>query len=135
MNIFLAGEEVSLVFDALPDGVESNRADAEAVLRDGQVRLMWEDTPVDLFFNNLPFHETVAQGVKEVPFEDRHIPVLDGRSLIIFKAMFDRTKDWADIEAIVDWSPDEARRGAELLAGLVGEEDRACRRLAELLDG
>lgn len=133
VNVFLPSDVALEVIDRLPSGISSTASDKEKVLRDAQVRLDWDGTPVDLFFNNLPFHEVVARGVMQVPLEGRSIPVLDGPSLIVFKAMFDRTKDWADIEAVVAWDPAVAQRGADLLVGLVGPEDRASRRLKELL--
>ena len=58
------------------------------------------------YLNVLPFHDEVAAGVRYVPFMDRTIPVLDCGALAGFKAMFDRTKDWADIEAMVSWMSD-----------------------------
>jgi hypothetical protein len=39
--------------------------------------------------------------VARVPFAGREIPVLGPVELAAFKAMFDRTKDWADIEAML----------------------------------
>ena len=56
--------------------------------------------PIDLFFANHPFHDTVQGRVRTVPFADTRITVLDCTSLAVFKAFFDRTKDWADLEAM-----------------------------------
>ena len=36
-----------------------------------------------------------------MPFAGTQIPVLGPVELAVFKAMFDRTRDWADIEAMV----------------------------------
>jgi hypothetical protein len=47
--------------------------------------------------------------------------------------MFDRTKDWADIEEIVAWDPAVARRGLSHLGELVDHQDRIYLRLKELL--
>ena len=41
------------------------------------------------------------------------MPVLDCASLVIFKAFFDRTSDWADIEAVALGDPGGHRRRAE----------------------
>ena len=70
------------------------------VERDGQARLFWDGVPIDVFLNNLPLHEEVAGAVVWVPLEGRQVPVIDCASLVIFKSFFDRTKDWADIEAV-----------------------------------
>lgn len=101
-NIFVDAGRAAEAFAALPAEVSRTRWNIESAERDGQVRLWWEDTPVDIFLNNLPFHEKVAKNIRHVPFMGRRIPVLDCTDLAIFKAMFDRTKDWADIEAMVE---------------------------------
>ena len=40
--------------------------------------------------------------VREVPFESDTIPVIGCTAVAVFKALFDRTKDWADIEAMIE---------------------------------
>ena len=40
----------------------------ETVEETGQVRVFWDDTPVDLFFTNHPFHERAAANAEHVPF-------------------------------------------------------------------
>ena len=59
-------------------------------------------TPIDLFLSVLPFHDRVEAHVRLVPFEGHTIPVLDCTALAVFKAMFDRARDWVDIEAMVE---------------------------------
>jgi len=61
------------------------------------------------------------------------VPVLDCASLVVFKAMFDRTKDWADIEAVAERSPAQVKAAAEVVVELVGEDDPACERLAAIV--
>src|SRR5207237_6423818 len=100
-NVFVGPERAREVFAALPEGIEVSGDRLERLERDGQVRLRSGITPVDLFLNVLPFHEHVAEHVRLVPFEERTIPVLSCTALVVFKAMFDRTQDWADIEAMV----------------------------------
>ena len=102
VNVFVAPDRVREVFVALPPEVEVTALSLEQAERDGQVRIWWEQTPIDLFFNVLPFHSEVARNVRHVPFGDRTIPVLDCTALAVFKAMFERTRDWADIEAMVE---------------------------------
>ena len=58
-----------------------------------------------------------------VPLEGRDVPVLDCASLAIFKAFFDRTKDWADLEAIAQATPEDIEEAAATIAELVGEDD------------
>jgi hypothetical protein len=120
VNVFVGPERAREVFAAMPAGVEFSGAQLERAERDGQVRLRWGITPVDLFFSVLPFHDHVESHTREVPFEGRMIPVLDCTALAVFKAMFDRTQDRADIEAMAEARTldfDEALRWLEEMAG------------------
>lgn len=129
VNVFTPAADADRVLDALPAGVKARPHDRQAIIRDGQARLDWDGTPIDVFLNNHPFHEEVAEGIVWVPLEGREAPMLDCASLVVFKALFDRTKDWADIEAIADCTPAQVESAAIALAGLVGEDDAAPGRL------
>lgn len=129
VNIFCDAGDASRVLDALPDGVTVSPDDVSAVERDGQTRLFWDGVPVDVFLNNLPLHEAVARAVVWVPLEGRKVPVLDCASLVLFKSLFNRTKDWADIEAIAVATPEDIEAAASTLAELVGDDDAAFTRL------
>jgi hypothetical protein len=129
-NVFVGPERAREVFAALPDDVDVDGDRLERLERDGQVRLRHGSTPIDVFLNVLPFHEHVAEQVRQVPFEGRSIPVLSCTALVVFKAMFDRTQDWADIEAMVEarsFDADEARRWIREMLG----DDRRVDQLAE----
>jgi pimeloyl-ACP methyl ester carboxylesterase len=133
VNIFADAGEAERVLSTLPDGVGVGPDDVEAVRRDGQRRLFWDGVPIDVFLNNLPLHDEVAAAVIWVPLQDREVPVLDCASLAVFKSLFNRTKDWADIEAIAAAAPRDVEAALETLAGLVGEGDPACKRLAAVV--
>ncbi len=133
VNIFADASRAEAILGSLPDGVGVSAEDVATVARAGQARLWWDDTPVDVFLNNLPLHEAVAAGVVWVPLAGREIPVLDCASLTIFKSFFDRTKDWADIEAIAVATPEDIEAAVATIADLLGEDDPACRRLETLL--
>ena len=127
--MFVGPDRAREVFAALPDGIELSGERLERLERDGQVRLRSGSTPVDLFLSVLPFHDHVEEHVRLVPFEGRTIPVLSCTALVVFKAMFDRTQDWADIEAMVEarsFDPDEADRWIREMLG----EDRRIDQLA-----
>ena len=120
VNVFVGPERARGVFAALPVGVEFSGVHLEQAEREGQVRLRWGITPVDLFLSVLPFHDHVAAYVRLVPFEGRTIPILDCTALTVFKAMFDRPRDWVDIEAMVEARAidlDEAIRWVSEMAG------------------
>jgi len=128
VNVFVRPERTREVFAALPPEITRRGSDLEHAERDGQVRLRWDVTPVDLFFSVIPFHDDVARSVRQVPFGDRTIPVLSCTALAVFKAMFDRPQDWVDIEAMVEAGSidiDEARRWTVEMVG--GDDARAAR--------
>jgi len=100
VNIFVPADSAGRALSALPDGVAVPDDAAEAIARDGQIRLWWDDTPLDLFFDYVPIHADAARHRRTVPFAGTRIPVLGPVELAVFKVMFDRTQDWADLEAM-----------------------------------
>jgi len=134
VNVFVGVDRADEVLDGLPDGVTVNRNDRAKARRDGQVRVMWADTPIDVFLDMHEFHHEVARGIRQVPFEATTIPVLGCDALIVFKAMFNRTKDWADIEAILEAGATDGQTALERLRSLLGVTDAAVARLAGLVN-
>jgi len=68
-----------------------------------------------------------------VPFEGEEIPVLGPVELAVFKAMFDRTRDWADIEAMLAAGNLDVDAVRERLVGVLGAGDERLARLEEAL--
>ena len=102
INIFLTADEFDRVRTLLePFGIDVTREQEVTVARDGQVRLWWATTPVDLFFAYDDFHFHAATRVHVVPFGKRSIPVLAAEDLLVCKTIFDRRKDWIDIEQVL----------------------------------
>lgn len=133
VNIFVDASKAESVLATLPRGVRVRKKDIAKVKRDGQARLDWDGTPIDVFLNNIPLHDAVAASVVWVRLEGREVPVLDCASLAIFKALFDRTKDWADLEAIAIATPEGIEEAKAAIADLVGEDDPAHQRLKALV--
>jgi hypothetical protein len=133
VNIFVLPTRADEVIDSLPDGVVVTAADRRRVRRDGQVRVWWDDTPVDLFFDVHDFHRQVGAAVRVVPFLGQDIPVLACTDLVVFKAMYDRTKDWADIEDRIGAGTVDGDRALGWLGRLLGRSDNSTRRLADIL--
>lgn len=98
INLFVDREAFPTVERAFPEGIVISNRDREAIAADGQVRLWWETTPVDVFCNTTPFHEAAAKRARIEPFGGADVPFLACRDLAVFKAFFNRTKDWADLE-------------------------------------
>jgi hypothetical protein len=124
VNVFTGPERAKDVFAALPEGVEFSGLNLEQAERDGQVRLRWADTPVDLFLSVLPFHDHVAAHVRLVPFEGHTIPVLSCSGLAVFKVMFDRPRDWVDVQAMVEARAIDLDEVSRWVVELVGADAR-----------
>lgn len=132
VNVFVPAEHAAGVLAVLPPGVDQPAGTAERLARDGQIRLFWDDTPVDLFLNYAPIHDEAARHRRNVPFEGETIPVLGPVELAVFKAMFDRLRDWGDLEemAKADMLDFDAVRDA--LAEMVGPDDERLMRLDDV---
>jgi hypothetical protein len=132
VNVFTGPAQAREVLETMPAGVVVNDPDIAAAERDGQVRLWWEETPVDVFFDVHDFHRQAAAAVRVVPFLDRSIPVLGCTELVVFKARYNRTKDWADIEAMLEAGTIDRPRALRWVEQLLGVRAPEAERLAEV---
>jgi len=133
INVFVPSEQARRVLDSLPTGVVVRPQDRQAAVRDGQVRLWWGETPVDLFFNTVEFHDAAARRTRRVPFEGVNIPVLSATDLAVCKALFGRSKDWVDIESMRDAGSVDAAEALRWTTAMVGADHPNATRLAEIL--
>lgn len=102
VNVFIAPEQVEELISALPSDVDVPDPARRALARDGQARLWWDETPVDVFLSNHPFHDRAEDGRRAVPFADVDaLPVLACADLAVFKAFFARPRDAVDIATMV----------------------------------
>ncbi len=132
VNVFAEPGRAAEILASFPTGTAVGPADIEAAERDGQVRVWWEDTPIDLFLDVHPFHARVAAGVRTVPFSGRPIPVVGCTALVVFKTLLDRTKDWADIEAVADAGAADIPEALVWVEKALGSDDQSVQRLASL---
>jgi hypothetical protein len=123
LNVFVDRSRTAQLLAALPRGVAWSDADRGLIERDGQVRLWWAETPVDVFINTTEFHEQVAQRCRREPFAGVEIPFLACVDLAVFKAFFDRTKDWADLEEMAAAGTLDADRVVGILSRYLGPVD------------
>ena len=134
VNVFIPPERHGVVDNALvPLGVAPVE-NATQLLHDGQVRMWWGSTPVDVFFAYDRFHEAMARQVRQVPFGQHTLPILAPEHLIVCKVAFNRPKDWLDIEQVLRGT--RGLRGAEVrrwLAHVVGTGDPRATRYAALV--
>jgi hypothetical protein len=134
LNVFVDPEDAERVLAALPAGVERSERTVELIRRDGQIRLWWEDTPVDLFFDYDPIHQDAASHRQTVPFEGAQIPILGPTELAVFKAMFDRTRDWADIESMAEAGKLDVTAVRATLTRMLGDDDPRFAKLNEAIE-
>ena len=134
VNVFVPPSRFDTVVGVFaPLGVTADVTSA-VVERDGQCRLGWGRTPVDVFFAYDEIHDAMRRSVRTVPFGTGRIPVLGPEHLVVCKAVFDRPKDWLDIEQVVvtvDALDVEEIRSR--LGRIVGRSDGRARKLERLL--
>lgn len=131
VNAFIPERHYEQVLEALPPEITAPDEARSRLARDGQARLWWGDTPVDLFLNTIAAHERAAAGVRSVEFLGTAIPILGALDLAVFKGMFDRTKDWADIEAMFAARTLDPQALRERLLELLAADDHRVVRIAD----
>ena len=132
VNLFVPATDVDRVLHALPTKVEVDDAARGDLDRDGQARLWWGHTPVDVFLNTTDFHEDAALRIRRVAFGDASIPVLACRDLAVFKAFFDRAKDWVDLTAMAEGGVLDVPAVVGVLVAHLGPDDHRVGRLLDL---
>jgi hypothetical protein len=80
---------------------------------------------IDVFLPIVPFYEQARQRRKRVVLGDRTVTIWDAETLCVFKMMFFRRKDLADVEQILRTGGDELDREwvREQLIALYGQRD------------
>lgn len=135
LNVFVTADHAREIAAVLgPLGVDTSPLDGKTLARDGQVRCRWGRTPIDLFFAYDALHDAMRAQASPVPFGPDTIPILGAEHLVVCKAVFNRPKDWLDIEqvlATVDGfdTPDALRE----LERLVGADDPRAARFAQTI--
>jgi hypothetical protein len=100
VNVFLRAEEAGTCLEELERlGIESSAADRD--VHDHRVVLSWEHTPIHLFFSYDPFHESCRVRARLVPFPDGEIWILSAEDITIFKVIYDRPKDRAEVREVL----------------------------------
>ena len=136
LNVFVPADryaEVAAPLRTLGVAVDEPTAVAAAAA-DGQARVMWDRTPIDLFFSYDRFHEAAAAACRTVPFADSSIPVLAAEHLLVCKVIFNRPRDWVDIDAVL--GAGEVFDAAEVLrwvGRIAGDDDPRYTRIASVL--
>jgi hypothetical protein len=134
LNIFAPPTETQLVLDALPDDIVATDGDASKLATDGQCRLMFDGIPVDIFLDTTPFHHDLRLHVAHHRLADRQLPFLGCNDLAVFKAFFNRRKDWADIEEMLRAQCLDVPYVTGVLSEYLGPEDERIRELHAIRD-
>jgi len=135
VNVFAGVDQTATVLAALPDAVRWDDGDSALIARDGQARLWWDTTPVDLFLDTTDFHHHAAGRAQRRPFAGADVPFLACEDLAVFKAFFDRTKDWADLEEMQAAGTLDAEHVLGVLVRYLGPDDPRIARLRDLAAG
>lgn len=133
VNIFVPTSRAGEAISALPPEITASLRERSSLQKEGQVRLWWDKTPVDIFLNTTDLHETMVSRAKIERFFDRDIPFLCCSDLAIFKAFFNRTKDWADIEEMLHAGTIDVTPLAAKLSRYLGQDDERVHKLLALI--
>lgn len=131
VNVSLSAAAAHHLLGHLPSGIAWSDADVARTKEDEQVRLWWGRTPVDLFFRASSFHDGVADRAQWHEFGPTTLPFLAADDLAVFKALFDRPKDWLDIAAMVAAGSVDLESVIGSVHTLIGDDTRV-HRLGEL---
>lgn len=132
VNVFAPTDAAVAVLAHLPAPVQWDDDDVALLERDGQARLWWDGTPIDLFFNTTEFHEQAAARARWEPFGGQELPFLACRDLAVFKAFFNRGKDWVDLQAMVNAGTLDRQAVLGVLVDYLGPADVRVERLHSL---
>lgn len=139
LNLTADPADPGRVLSALPKSIEIHPGAADELRSNSQVRLWWRsaklDTPVDLFLPASPvYHRLVVERARPALFLGAEIKVLTATDLMVFKMLFDRRKDWADIESLVRAGAGDPAEAADWVAQIVGSTDPRLAKLQEIRD-
>jgi hypothetical protein len=134
LNVFLPPSDHHRLAAALPDAVAVTEADAEALADLGQCRLYFDGVPIDVFFDTTGFHADLHLHVAHHELAGRRLPFLGCSDLAVFKAYFNRRKDWADIEEMLRADRLDVAYVTGVLAEYLGPDDERLRELHALRD-
>jgi predicted esterase len=112
LNVFLSSEHARSTIEQLEVlGVAAPANGIEGAIPTAGLRCPWDDTHVDVFLSyDEDFFASVRARVENHAFEDsghrlHDLPFISAEDLCIFKITFNRQKDWADIEAMLEEAP------------------------------
>jgi len=127
MNVFVAADHPEAVLGVLAtNGVDVDVEKAtKTIAARGDLFVEHRGCRLDLFFDSIPLHASAAKRVRHVELLGGDVPILSAEDLIVFKLLFNRHKDIADVVAIIEASGGQLdlRYVRHWLVECVGEDD------------
>jgi hypothetical protein len=127
LTVYLAPERPADCIELLQDiGCEFSVAEARALLGEhGFCRVGFAGLRVDVFLPIAPFYEAALPRRRCVEIGNQPVMIWDAESLVVFKLMFFRRKDLADIEQVLRTQGARFDRAwvREQLAAMYGARD------------
>jgi hypothetical protein len=107
----------------------------QSLAEHGYCQVTFDDLRIDVFLPTIPFYEQARNRRKEVLLGNQAVLVWDAETLCVFKMMFFRRKDLADVEQILRVGGDQLDRAWVLdqLTAIYGERDPRISQWQELV--
>ncbi|MGH2608370.1 MAG: hypothetical protein ACRDHF_04710 [Tepidiformaceae bacterium] len=138
-NIFLPASRAPEIFALLTTlGVTVPQDATATVNREDQIRTKWGAIYVGLFFAYDEVHEECRRRAVRVEFgtapTSTWMWALCAEHCVFFKVLFNRPKDWLDIERVLRFAPSafDVEYTVHWLERALGPEDRALQRFRDL---
>jgi hypothetical protein len=127
VTVFLETDEIDLLFAILDamgcifDPIEARRQAEER----GVFRAFCHGMRLDIFLPDIEFYDSAKARRRQVPLDGQLIWIWSAEDLIIFKLLYFRLKDQADVEQIIEFQGTMLESGyiRTWLVDMVGEED------------
>ena len=135
LNVVADPAQPQQLLDCLPPEIVRHRTAASEIRSDGQTRVHFPDpdTTLDLFLpQHEAYHRLVHDRAVETDFLGAGIKVITATDLIVFKTLFNRSKDWVDIETLLAEGQGDLPDARRWLEEILGESSSSLRRLLAL---
>ena len=134
LNIFVDTQAAATALTALPEQVTWTQKDLDTLMKEGQIRIWWDKTPLDLFLNTLPLHRQMARRCRWESFGGASVPFLSCQDIAVLKVFFNRTKDWADLEEMQSAGTFQVPLVTATIIEYLGADDERITKLTGLTD-
>jgi hypothetical protein len=134
LNVFAPPSDTEQVLNAFPEEVIVTDEDRSRLAAVGQSRLWFDGIPVDVFLDTTPFHDDLQLHTVEHQLANRRLPFLGCNDLAVFKAFYNRRKDWADIEEMLRAGRLDVAYVSGVLGEYLGPDDQRIRELHAIRD-